>query len=51
MGLSPQKVKYVRDLCARILDGSLDLDMLESLTDDEVIAALTERQGNRPLDG
>ena len=51
VGLSPQKVKYVRDLCARILDGSLDLETLESLTDDEVIAALTEREGNRALDG
>jgi len=25
-GLSPQKLKYVRDLCARILDGSLRPD-------------------------
>ena len=45
VGLSPQKLKYVRDLCARILDGSLNLDMLASLTDDEVIAALTSVKG------
>jgi DNA-3-methyladenine glycosylase II len=45
VGLSPQKVKYVRDLCGRIVDGSLDLDILESLTDDEVIAALTGVKG------
>jgi DNA-3-methyladenine glycosylase II len=45
VGLSPQKVKYVRDLCARILDGSLDLETLGSLTDDEVIAALTGVKG------
>ena len=29
VGLSPQKLKYVRDLCARILDGSLDLEILD----------------------
>jgi len=45
VGLSSQKVKYVRDLCARILDGSLDLDRLESKADDEVIAALTGVKG------
>jgi DNA-3-methyladenine glycosylase II len=41
VGLSGQKLKYIRDLCARILDGSLDLETLTSLTDDEVIVALT----------
>jgi DNA-3-methyladenine glycosylase II len=45
VGLSGQKLKYIRDLCARILDGSLDLDTLTSLTDDEVIAALTSVKG------
>jgi DNA-3-methyladenine glycosylase II len=44
-GLSPQKLKYVRDLCARILDGSLKLETLGSLADDEVIAALTSVKG------
>jgi len=45
VGLSGQKVKYVRDLCARILDGSLKLDTLTLLTDDEVVAALTSVKG------
>jgi DNA-3-methyladenine glycosylase II len=45
VGLSPQKLKYVRDLCARILDGSLSLDALTLLTDDEVIEALTSVKG------
>ena len=45
VGLSPQKLKYVRDLCARILDGSLNLDALAVLTDDEVIEALTSVKG------
>ena len=45
VGLSGQKVKYIRDLCARIVDGSLNLDALTSLADDEVIAALTSVKG------
>ena len=44
-GLSPQKLRYIRDLCARVLDGSLPLDHIETLTDDEVIAALTAVKG------
>ena len=45
VGLSGQKVKYIRDLCERILDGSLNLDTLTSLPDDEVIDALTSVKG------
>ena len=45
VGISPQKLGYIRDLCARTLDGSLDLDLLESLSDEEVIAALTSVKG------
>jgi DNA-3-methyladenine glycosylase II len=44
-GLSPQKLKYVRDLCARVGDGSLKLETLASLSDDEVIVALTSVKG------
>jgi DNA-3-methyladenine glycosylase II len=44
-GLSTQKLTYVRDLCARILDGALPLDALDRMSDDEVIAALTEVKG------
>jgi DNA-3-methyladenine glycosylase II len=45
VGLSPQKLKYVRDLCARIVDGSLRLETLTLLSDDHVIAALTSVKG------
>jgi DNA-3-methyladenine glycosylase II len=45
VGLSPQKLRYMRDLCARILDGSLALDALNGLTDEEVVAALTSVKG------
>src|SRR6188768_579188 len=45
VGLSGQKLKYIRDLCARILDGSLELDTLTALADGEVIEALTSVNG------
>ena len=44
-GLSGQKLRYLRDLCARIADGSLPLDALDHMTDDDVIVALTEVKG------
>jgi DNA-3-methyladenine glycosylase II len=45
VGLSGQKVGYLRDLCARIEDGRLDLDALDSLEDEEVIERLTSVKG------
>jgi DNA-3-methyladenine glycosylase II len=45
VGLSGQKVRYMRDLCARVADGSLPLDRIESLGDAEVIDALTQVKG------
>ena len=45
VGLSSQKLRYVRDLCVHVLDGSLDLDSLEDLADEDVIAALTRVKG------
>ena len=45
VGLSAQKVGYLRDLCRRIEDGSLPFDALEQMADDEVIAALTRVKG------
>ena len=45
VGLSGQKLGYIRDLCARTLDGSLVLDALESLPDDDVVVALTNVKG------
>ena len=44
-GLSGQKVSYLRDLCDRIADGSLPLDTLDCMPDEEVIAALTRVKG------
>src|SRR5262245_59223291 len=34
-GLSGRKVEYVRDLASHVLSGELELDRLESLSDDE----------------
>jgi len=45
VGLSGQKVGYMRDLSARILDGRLQLDELEGLEDEVVIERLTAVKG------
>lgn len=45
VGISPQKLGYIRDLCARTLDGSLALDALNALSDEDVIVALTSVKG------
>ena len=45
VGLSGQKLGYLRDLSRRMLDGSLVLADLDAMTDDEVIAALTAVKG------
>jgi DNA-3-methyladenine glycosylase II len=45
VGISPQKLGYIRDLCARTLDGSLSLEALDTLPDEEVIVALTNVKG------
>jgi DNA-3-methyladenine glycosylase II len=44
-GLSGQKVAYLRDLCARLTDGRLRLEELDSLPDDLVIQRLTAVKG------
>ncbi|MEO7368324.1 MAG: DNA-3-methyladenine glycosylase 2 family protein, partial [Gemmatimonadaceae bacterium] len=44
-GLSNQKASYVRNLAEHVLDGSLPVDSLHELTDDEIIAALTQVKG------
>lgn len=44
-GLSRQKIAYVRDLSARVLDGRLRLERLSTLDDDGVVAALTDVKG------
>jgi DNA-3-methyladenine glycosylase II len=45
VGLSGMKVSFVRDLARRIEDGSLRLDALDAMTDEEVVDALTEVKG------
>jgi DNA-3-methyladenine glycosylase II len=45
VGFSSQKVGYLRDLCARIVDGRLVLDELDVLGDELVIERLTAVKG------
>lgn len=44
-GISPQKLRYMRDLCAHTADGRLQLARLGYRSDAEVIAALTQVLG------
>lgn len=45
IGYSRQKASYIRDLCRHVADGTLDLDILPTLDDEAVIAALTQVRG------
>jgi DNA-3-methyladenine glycosylase II len=45
VGLSRAKVIYLRSLAEHVINGSLELDRLDSLSDDEVIAELTAVKG------
>ncbi len=45
VGLSGQKVSYLRDLCRRLEDGSLRLDAFDTMADEEVVSALTSVKG------
>jgi DNA-3-methyladenine glycosylase II len=45
VGLSAQKLAYMRDLSARIMDGRLELDELDALDDELVIERLTAVKG------
>jgi DNA-3-methyladenine glycosylase II len=44
-GLSPQKLRYFRDLAMRVADGRLPLNKLARMSDEEVIEALVEVTG------
>jgi DNA-3-methyladenine glycosylase II len=44
-GLSGRKTEYVRDLAAHVLSGELELDRLEALSDEEVIAEIVAVRG------
>ena len=45
MGLSPQKISYLRDLSNRIVDGSIKLSELPNMDDADIIRQLTEVRG------
>ena len=45
VGLSRQKVSYVRDLSRRMIEGSLQTDAFAAMSDDEVVAQLTQIKG------
>jgi DNA-3-methyladenine glycosylase II len=45
IGLSRQKIGYLRDLCARMADGRLRLEELDELSDEDVILRLTAVKG------
>lgn len=45
VGLSRQKIAYLRDLASRVESGELDLAALETMDDDAVRAALTAVKG------
>ena len=44
-GVSPQKLRYLRDLCSRVDKGELQLSRLGYLSDHQVIHRLTEVKG------
>jgi DNA-3-methyladenine glycosylase II len=44
-GLSRQKIGYVRDLCAKVLDGTLPLSALDAMADETAIQAITKVKG------
>jgi DNA-3-methyladenine glycosylase II len=44
-GLSRMKVSFIKDLAAKVLEGSLDLKNIDKLRDEEVIEQLTRVKG------
>ena len=47
-GMSPQKITYLRDLCKRVQQGSIDLRSLKKKTDDQVLSELDRIRGVGP---
>jgi DNA-3-methyladenine glycosylase II len=45
VGLSGAKVAFMQDLARRVVDGSLRLDALDAMSDDQVVATLTTVKG------
>lgn len=48
IGISYSKIKYLKALSCALVDGSLDLDRLHLLDDDQIIAQLTRVKGIGP---
>lgn len=44
-GFSRPKIGYLRDLCTKVLDGTVPLDRLPAMSDEEVIEVLTRIKG------
>ena len=44
-GLSGRKTEYIRDLASHVLSGELELDRLDALSDEEVIAEIVAVRG------
>ncbi len=44
-GLSKQKINYVRSLCDRVKDGTLDIESLPKLSDEDAIQSITAVKG------
>jgi len=47
-GVSPQKIKYLKDLSSRVVERKLDLEFLRSLPDEEIACRLDEVMGIGP---
>jgi DNA-3-methyladenine glycosylase II len=45
VGLSRQKLSYMRDLSNKMLDGSINIAGLKDMSDDEIVAELTKIKG------
>jgi DNA-3-methyladenine glycosylase II len=45
VGLSSQKLSYIKDLAAKVDDGSVHLNRISKMSDDEIIAELTQVKG------
>jgi DNA-3-methyladenine glycosylase II len=45
VGLSSKKIEYLKDLSARVADHRLDLKVLPTMTDEDIIDQLTEVKG------
>jgi DNA-3-methyladenine glycosylase II len=44
-GVSPQKIRYLKDLSSRVVNNELDLDSIKGKPDDEIIRVLDEVKG------